>query len=90
MRLYPDYIEKIKYENIPFTDDINFRIIQLVQRLQDEPHMSMVRDVFDDVEIIVMKQFHIENRKEYIRISVSRQREELFNETSRFQFVIRL
>lgn len=77
MRLYPDYIEKIKYENIHFTDEINFRIIQLVQRLQDEPHMSMVRDVFDDVEIVVMKQFHIENRKEYIRISVSRQREEL-------------
>lgn len=52
MRLYPDYIEKIKYENIPFTDEINFRIIQLVQRLQDEPHMSMVRDVFDDVEML--------------------------------------
>ncbi|MEC0210249.1 hypothetical protein P4H70_15025 [Paenibacillus ehimensis] len=39
--------------------------------------MSMVRDVFDDVEIVVMKQFHTEDQKEYIRISVNRQREEM-------------
>ncbi|MBU7316160.1 hypothetical protein [Paenibacillus oleatilyticus] len=77
MKLYPDYINKINYTNKSSIEDVDVRITQLIKRLQDEPHMSMVRDVFDDVEIVVMKQFHIEDQKEYIRITVNRQREEL-------------
>ncbi|GAA4881720.1 hypothetical protein GCM10023310_72190 [Paenibacillus vulneris] len=73
---YLEHLTTITHDLEIKNDNLNQEIQYLLQRLQNEPHMSMVRSFHGDAEIVVMKEFHSDN-KEYLRITVNRNREEL-------------
>ncbi|ALS22323.1 hypothetical protein [Paenibacillus naphthalenovorans] len=86
MKKYYDHINKIKYDYSASDETIEKEIQVLIQRLHDEQHMSMVRSIVGDTEIIIIKQIH-EDSREYLRISVNRNREELLMRLSDFNLL---